>query len=70
MTSDEESDDLCGKKKKTFKVCKHAIGEVSGDSGWTGKLGIDLLLDFIIFIFFTHRQSLHFGEITKTWKKN
>ena len=49
LTSEEVSDDVCSVENKTFKVCKHARGRVLGDTGWTGKVGNHVLIDFIIF---------------------
>ena len=69
MTSDKVSDDLCSKKNKIFEVCKHAIGGVLGDRGWTGKVGNHVLLDFIIFRFLLTSNLYILAKITKSERK-
>ena len=51
MTSEKVSGYLCSEKNKTFKVCKHASGDVLRDKGWKRKVGNHVLMDFIIFNF-------------------
>ena len=70
MMSDEVSDNLCNKKNKTFEICKHVVGGVLGDSGWTGKAGKYFLLDFIIFKFLLTSNLYILVKIMKTCKKN